>query len=497
MDTIELPSGELQDMTIPWLFQGLHRGKKTGTLVLERDDAIKKVYLSSGDIVFASSNLAEDRLSEWLVRAGTITRQQRDAASELLQKTGKKEGAILAALGFITSKDLTDGVKNQIKQIIISLFNWRDGSYSFDEGPLPDSGIISLQMSTGNLIIEGFRGIAWQVVRKSLPSLKTILRPSDDPSLLFQGADLDQDHRAVLALIDGNKSIEELCGQTGIGDFNTLKAVYVLLALRMVEKGELKTEEEKKFVREAVHETIAVKEEKHTERKVIRKITKEELLAAYASLGTQNHYDVLSVGRAAVAQDIKKAYFSLAMLYHPDRHFIPEMSDMKEKLEALFASIHEAYETLSDQAKREEYDLYLASGAEKQRAVEKAKAGHPDDRETAVVQFNDGMKKFKAGDFWGAEEAFRWAARFDPDNADYVFHRGVALSHIPRRGHDAEDSFVKALKIEPKKIEYSLALGNFYERNGLKAKALSTYQEALKHDPNAEKIKQALQKVSG
>jgi curved DNA-binding protein CbpA/polyhydroxyalkanoate synthesis regulator phasin len=494
-DTLSL-AGEIKDMTLPWFFQGLHAEKKTGTAVITRETTIKKVYFSGGDIIFASSNLREDWLGEWLARAGTITREQCDASAELVQHTGKKQGAILAELGFIGPKDLVDGVKYQIRQIIISLFNWREGNYLFEEGPPPTDDIIPLEMSTGNLIIEGLKGLDWQVVRKSLPRLKTIIRPAVDPMLLFQGANLDQDHRAVFSLIDGNRTIEEICCLSGIGDFNTLKALYVLLALRMVESGEIKSEKEKKFVCEMVRETIAPAQEKHAEPKAAPTITKEELVQARKNLEQQNYYEALGIGRNAAPQEMKKAYFTLAKLYHPDRHFNPEMTGMKETLETLFTAIHDAYETLSDQVKRDQYDLVLMSGGNKPRAAEGARAEQRSDKERAVDQFNEGMKQFKAGNFWGAEEAFHWAMRLDPGNAEYVFHRGINLARIPRRGHEAEEEFVKAIKMAPSKIEYSLELGNFFARSGLKAKALSVYQDALKRNPNSEKIKQAIQKIS-
>ena len=37
----------------------------------------------------------------------------------------------------------------------------------------------------------------------------------------------------------------------------------------------------------------------------------------------QDHFQVLGIARAAGVQDIKKTYFKLAKLYHPDRHFEP------------------------------------------------------------------------------------------------------------------------------------------------------------------------------
>ena len=490
-----LPAGEITNMTVPWLFKALHAAKKTGTSVFTRDAAIKKVYVAAGEVVFASSSLNEDRLGEWLVRAGTITRQQHDASAELISTSGKKHGTILVEQGVITPRELVDGVKFQVRQIIISLFSWRSGQYAFDEGPLPARDIIPLRMSTGNVIIKGLRGLDWQVIRASLPPLTTIIRPTIDPSLLFQQADLEQDQQTVLSLMDGKKSIEEICALSETGDFNTLKAVYVLLALRMAEKGELKTKEEMKFAREAVRETLAARDRKPAEPAWEQPVTREALQDAYDRMDQQDLYELLGVGRNATPQEIKKAYFSLAMRYHPDRHFSADMSTMKEKLEALFAAIHDAYTTLSDRDQRAQFDRDLARGGPGRRAPELARAERPDNGTLARARFEEGMKLFHAGDFWSAEEAFEWAARLDPGNAEYIFRRGLNLSRMPRRGHDAEKSLARAIEMAPSNIGYYLELGKFYGRLSLKAKAQAVFQEALKQDPHADLIRDTMGKV--
>uniref|UniRef100_A0A1B6CRZ4 J domain-containing protein n=1 Tax=Clastoptera arizonana TaxID=38151 RepID=A0A1B6CRZ4_9HEMI len=65
-----------------------------------------------------------------------------------------------------------------------------------------------------------------------------------------------------------------------------------------------------------------------------------------------DHYSVLGVSRDASTKDIKKAFRKLAIKYHPDKN--------KEKAaEKKFKQINEAYETLSDPNKREEYNLSL------------------------------------------------------------------------------------------------------------------------------------------
>ncbi|ESN95091.1 hypothetical protein HELRODRAFT_193633 [Helobdella robusta] len=62
-------------------------------------------------------------------------------------------------------------------------------------------------------------------------------------------------------------------------------------------------------------------------------------------------YGILGVDRSASARDIKQAYKQLAKEWHPDKNKSP---DANEK----FMKINEAYETLSDEDKREEYDKF-------------------------------------------------------------------------------------------------------------------------------------------
>lgn len=66
-----------------------------------------------------------------------------------------------------------------------------------------------------------------------------------------------------------------------------------------------------------------------------------------------DYYAVLGVGKEATEKEIKAAFRQLAHEYHPDR-----VGEDAEKL-ARFKSVREAYETLSDAAKRSAYDRRL------------------------------------------------------------------------------------------------------------------------------------------
>ena len=69
---------------------------------------------------------------------------------------------------------------------------------------------------------------------------------------------------------------------------------------------------------------------------------------------SKNLYEVLGVSKDASESEIKRAYRSLSLVYHPDRN-----SD--ESAKSKFQEISAAYERLGDQAARREYDAELNS----------------------------------------------------------------------------------------------------------------------------------------
>uniref|UniRef100_A0A4W3HTV8 DnaJ homolog subfamily A member 3, mitochondrial n=1 Tax=Callorhinchus milii TaxID=7868 RepID=A0A4W3HTV8_CALMI len=70
----------------------------------------------------------------------------------------------------------------------------------------------------------------------------------------------------------------------------------------------------------------------------------------------RDYYEVLGIPRSSTQREIKKAYYQLAKKYHPDTN--KEDPKAKEK----FSLVAEAYEVLSDEAKRKQYDTYGTTG---------------------------------------------------------------------------------------------------------------------------------------
>jgi len=77
----------------------------------------------------------------------------------------------------------------------------------------------------------------------------------------------------------------------------------------------------------------------------------------------RDYYKVLGVSRNASKDEIKDAYRKLAMQYHPDRNKAP---DAEEK----FKEISEAYAVLSDDEKRQQYDMLGHAGFDQRYTAE-------------------------------------------------------------------------------------------------------------------------------
>jgi curved DNA-binding protein CbpA len=78
-----------------------------------------------------------------------------------------------------------------------------------------------------------------------------------------------------------------------------------------------------------------------------------------ARIKVEDHYRLLGVPRDAEQAEVKSAYYRLGPKFHPDKFFGRELGPYKQKVEAVFAALTAAHDTLRYRKRRDAYDATL------------------------------------------------------------------------------------------------------------------------------------------
>ncbi len=228
------PQGTLADAPFPLLLVDLYNGNYSGCLTLRIAPIVKKVYLYDGAVIFASSTDHNDRLGEMLIRKGGIRVEEFFSAASKISP-GRRFGTILVEMGTLAPHELVRNVKEQVKEIVFSLFPLTHGDYELTDKQDATEEIITLNINTPELIKQGIQ---------RMDRVTMILDCMDDLSLrvtvneaMHQVRDrlsLDHGEDHILDLLRSPRRISQLLGQPDIQDFEILKLLWALLILQVI-----------------------------------------------------------------------------------------------------------------------------------------------------------------------------------------------------------------------------------------------------------------------
>jgi curved DNA-binding protein CbpA len=190
-----------------------------------------------------------------------------------------------------------------------------------------------------------------------------------------------------------------------------------------------------------------------------------------------DYYEVLHVWPTADTGAIKKAYFKLAKLHHPDIAGGGNVAAEGEDAAVDFKLINEAFATLNDPVKRRAFDEQL-----KQRTgtVSERKES---DRRSAQLAFEQARTSMKNNRYDKAVVLLKSAVKYDDANPAYHSWYGFCLGVLKTHLHQARDACKKALEMEFYNADYHANLGFVYYQAGLTSTADECFEEALKWDP--------------
>jgi len=472
--------GTIGFLTLAGVLKDLFQRHATGEFVLTNEETVKKVFFKNGIIIYATSNLQEDRLGEVLLLNGMISKTQFDESGRQVQSTGKKQGTLLVQMEALSAKELFRGLNLQVRSIVLSLFDWDGGTWSFSDVLPPQEEIVALRMPPAPLIVEGVLKRAADTERfHSLWDPETLpLRPHPDPPWVLEDLRIPAVAKKLITCVERNVPWKELPAAVNMSGENVTALLYALKVFELIEAAE---PEAATAPPEKV-ETAAEPEDALP--------PPEKIRALHGKIESLNLYQTLRLEPGAGTDSVKESYLLLAKEYHPDRFFDSRYEGLKGEITSIFMRVNEAYNVLSDARRRSEYDR-----KELHFQADRQEKGEPEsDSRVAQQQFRKGMETLKAGDTWTAVESFRWAVQLSPRNALYHSWLGAALTTTRKRLHEAEEHCKTAIALDYSNPLFYLHLGQVYKTGKLPQKAKKQFETALKLDP---KFRQASDEIKG
>ena len=233
-----LLQGNLQEFSLPNIFQLVKMSAKSGSLTIRREGESGKVFFRNGMIWYAYSSPQLLPLGERLVKAGAISKAQLKQALAAQKKSsdGSRLGRILLEQGRIDRPTLEQAVREQIQDTAFTFFSWTDGEFEFGAEESPPEEDILVEMSVETVIMEGCRRIdEWELIFEQLGSLERVPHLACGDHVDDEGSlTLTAEEWRVVVHIDGRADINTILRECGLDRFHGAKVIYSLFSSGLI-----------------------------------------------------------------------------------------------------------------------------------------------------------------------------------------------------------------------------------------------------------------------
>lgn len=513
-------NGSLVDDTFVRIFYSLAGEKKSGILDVYTEPPpagkiLKRLYMKGGNSFFVQGGSVKETLGAIMVMQGKLTREKYDAMlSEAGGNHGKLEETLMGScqeLG-IPPHELGEMLTIQTAIKIKLCFGWVKGFYQFKEAP--DSEIekdrILYPLSPEKLLLEGVREqFPKERVQVEFPGIeRKLFRPSDGlkdalgklglpPATLRFFERMPSEIRFMSAVqqlkMKPEAAAQALLLALYLGGYLILSNEAEGFPLgRAYDAADAKAKEKKPAAaarpekKEKPKEPPKPKEEPKLpiEEELDREMNNEQIVESIdrflkrISKKDVTYFDIMGVDQTVPPIKIKKIYFKMAKIYHPDAQ--PELykDEVRARVESLFSKISEAYDVLTDNDKRQAYIKQTTSKVSDEE-MEKANRAI-----TAEMEFQKAEILIKRGAFKDARQMLDQIIKLMPDEPEYQIYQAWAMykTEGPGKAQAAKQTIEKCLKERGNNKDGWYYLGMINRQEGDNDGAIKNFKKVLELD---------------
>lgn len=524
--------GKLSEVPFPELLAEFYREKADGALLMRRDKLKKIVYFRSGYPTFVKSNLLNECLGKVMVREKMITEAECEESIQLMKKAKRQQGTVLIEMGCISPHNLQYALELQLQVKLFDLFGWEEGDFQYNPKASAPPTTVSLDSSTAALIYEG--------IRRKLPAknLRTILDealdlyvvPDEDPLVRFQDMELDDAEEKFVARLDGSMTLRQIL-DLGLGKEKAYQMIYALKCAGVIIFEDQPKADACEVPEPPPPPTKAIGEEaseqaedepppppspdrvkgrladdggvpvpvlsdagKRASLSPEERSTREQLAREVVEMKKRDYFEILGVSKNASGAEIKKAYFSLAKQYHPDRLYAEASAEVRNLADELFNLVSQAHDVLTDEDRRTQYLEDLQSGVKRNVSSEVSKIL------SAEGIFQKGEMALRKRDYQRARELFTEAVGLCPDEGEFHAFLGWTIFQSDPKNEqavqEARDELNQAISLNPKVDKAYLFLGYIYKAMNYKEMAEHEFEKAIQCNPDCTEALRELRLIN-
>jgi curved DNA-binding protein CbpA len=491
-------NGQLSEQPLAELIREISAKSLGGRLSLEHDRIKAVTYFDNGNFVYAASNLRTLRLREYVKKSGLVSEADLERFNKRLPDLDLLKQ--LTAQTLLT-QNLADQLHaRQITDILRMALVWTDGTWQMEGRSRLDEQL-NLKIDLNSLLLEASRRMPADFIASRFRNDAELITPLTEPLI---NDNLQPAEVFLLSRLDRPTTVRELVAISGLGEAETLRHVYSLALVRLLQREHWKSSfREQQQARPAPPPEKPVPEAERADEPPNIEAFLERIRTA------PTYYELLGISNAVSAQDLKDVYYDLARHYHPDRFRKAEPA-LLARIESAFARITQAYDTLRDDRLRATYNSKLQARKKAEQIAqstakptttapqpEPVAAGEPamSAAERAETQFKEGLAALELGQRKVAIGLFASAATAAPGEPRYRARYGQLLAANESTRRAAETELLAAIKLEPNNAEYRVMLAELYRDLGLKLRAKGEAERAVSADPENRRARDLLREL--
>ncbi len=197
----------------------------------------KAAVAAAADAVRDWRRMDFDDRAAVLLKAQFISESDYKSATENRKRNARPWDEVLITQGRLKPNLVSKATNTVIKEIMLDIFQWREGSYRFEDWDLNTEGMLQCSIPTEGLILNTLRIIdEWPIIKAKIPPGDycpvTIMPITQE---LVRAHDLSDIEMRIFDLIDGTSTIEAIVRRSLEAPIDALGAFVRLIEANLVE----------------------------------------------------------------------------------------------------------------------------------------------------------------------------------------------------------------------------------------------------------------------